>query len=155
MGTCNVTAAEESKIHTVDDTEKTRMHRKKIMLDSGDCYQNERAIVDISNQRFGRLTALYPTEKRDKKSSVFWHCKCDCGNELDVTEDSLVHGGYRSCGCLREECKKAIPTQLHHVDGTCIEWLEKRKSRSDNTSGFRGVYPSKNGRFRVFIGFKR
>ena len=40
------------------------------------------------------------------------------------------------------------------MDGTCIEMLEKRKYRRDNTSGFRGVTRMKNGRFRAYIGFK-
>lgn len=113
-----------------------------------------RCVKDITGQVFGRLTALYPTDKRDQKSSVFWHCRCECGNELDVTEDNLVHGNYKSCGCLRLENQKNIPNQLHLVDGTCVELLEKRKERSDNTSGFRGVYPAPNGRYRVSIGFK-
>ena len=28
-------------------------------------------IRDLSGQKFGRLTALYPTEKRDKRGSVY------------------------------------------------------------------------------------
>lgn len=118
------------------------------------CQHKEKGIVDIQNQRFDRLTALYPTGRRDKKGCVYWHCRCDCGHETEVTEDSLIQGNNRSCGCLKQEAQQAIPTRLHRVDGTCVEWLEKRKYRSDNTSGFRGVYPLKNGRYRVLIGFK-
>lgn len=111
-------------------------------------------IKDISNWRFGRLVALYPIEARDRKWSVYWHCRCDCGNEVDLTEDNLVHGNYKSCGCLRKELKGDIHSQLHFVDRTCLEWLQGRKGRSDNTSGFRGVYKTKNGHYRVNIGFK-
>lgn len=118
-------------------------------------HRNENGFVDISGKKFGRLTALYATEKRDKKGSVVWHCRCDCGNETDMTHDNLVYGNYRSCGCLREEIRKNISNQLHMVDGTCVEWLEHRKHRSDNTSGFRGVYLSKNGTYQVMIGFKK
>lgn len=110
--------------------------------------------VDLTGMRFGRLTALYPTDKRSKKASVYWHCRCDCGTEVDVTEDALKHGNYKSCGCLKNENQKNIYTQLHLIDGTCVEMLEKRKYRSDNTSGFRGVSLQKNGRFRASIGFK-
>ena len=117
-------------------------------------YQKGRNISDIKDQKFGRLTALYPTEERDKKSSVYWHCRCDCGNEVNVTADRLMHGAYRSCGCLKREYQKDIFKRLHMVDGTCVEWLEKRKHRSDNTSGFRGVYRMKTGKYRVSIGFK-
>ena len=111
--------------------------------------------VDLTGQRFGRLTALYLTGKRDKKGSLYWHCRCDCGNEADVTEDSLVYGNYRSCGCLKKEIQKDITNKLHRIDGTCVEWIEKRKHRKDNTSGFRGVCRRKNGSYSVSIGFKR
>lgn len=110
--------------------------------------------LNLSGKKIGRLTVLYPTEKRDKKGSVFWHCRCDCGKELDVSGDGLVHGNYRSCGCLKTEIQKNINSRLHRLDDTCVEWLEKRKTRSDNTSGFRGVSKCK-GKFRACIGFKR
>lgn len=110
---------------------------------------------DLTNQRFGRLVALYSTENRDSKGSVFWHCRCDCGKELDVTQDGLVYGSYRSCGCLKKEIQKKISTHLHLIDHTCLEWLENRKHRRDNTSGFRGIYRLKNGHYRVGIGFKK
>lgn len=112
-------------------------------------------IKDISNQRFGRLVAQYPTEKRDRKCSVYWHCRCDCGKEVDVTSDRLLHNSYKSCGCLKQENQKAIFNKLHVMDGTCVEWLEKRKHRKDNKSGFRGVNQLANGKYRVTIGFKR
>lgn len=40
------------------------------------------------------------------------------------------------------------------MDGTCVEWLEKRKHRSDNSSGFQGVSKTGNGKYRVSIGFQ-
>lgn len=109
---------------------------------------------DLTGQRFGRLTVLEPTGKRDGKGSIYWRCRCDCGHEIDVTQDKLVYGAYKSCGCLKREMQSQVSQQLHMVDGTCVEWLRSRKSRSDNTSGFRGVYRQKNGRYRVHIGFK-
>lgn len=130
-------------------------------LKSGNCtscgcnrYQKGRGVADIRGRRFGRLTALYHTDRRSKKGSVFWHCRCDCGNEVEVTEDGLLYGNYKSCGCLRQEIWKELPGQLHMVDGTCVEMLEKRKHRRDNTSGFRGIYRMNNGKYRVTIGFK-
>lgn len=114
-----------------------------------------RGMNNIAGKRFGRLTAEYPLDRRDKKGSIYWHCKCDCGNEIDVTEDGLVHGNYKSCGCFKKEIIwKNIPKQLHFIDGTCLEILEKRKHRADNKSGFRGVYRQKNGKYLVTIGFK-
>lgn len=109
---------------------------------------------DLTGKRFGRLTAIRPTDKRDSNGSVLWVCRCDCGNELEVTQAHLMHGNYKSCGCLKREVQLNIQKKLHMVDGTCLEWLEKRKHRKDNTSGCRGVYQMKNGKYRADIGFK-
>lgn len=109
---------------------------------------------DLAGQRFGRLVALEPTKEKSKKASVYWHCRCDCGNEVEVTRDALLSGAQKSCGCLRKEVQDCIKDRLTRVDGTCIEWLEKRKYRSDNTSGFRGVNETGRGGYRVSIGFK-
>ena len=84
-----------------------------------------------------------------------WHCRCRCNNELDISADALVHGNYRSCGCLKKEIEQKVGSTLRRVDGTCVDILENRKHRSDNTSGFRGVYKLKNGRFRAGIGLKK
>ncbi|WP_087223080.1 transcriptional regulator [Blautia sp. An249] len=117
--------------------------------------QRGKGVRNIYGKKFGRLTPMYPTEKRDRKGGVYWHCRCDCGRETDVTEDGLVWGNYRSCGCLKQEIQEQLPERLHHVDGTCIEILEKRKYRKDNTSGFRGVYLTKNGKYKTCIGLKQ
>ncbi|MGI6012649.1 MAG: hypothetical protein ACOX8H_14380 [Ruminococcus sp.] len=117
--------------------------------------RKEQGMRDITGQKFGRLTALFPTKERDKKGSILWQCRCDCGRELKVSEDGLVHGHYRSCGCLKQELQKNIASSLTWVDNTCVEWLEKRKHRKDNTSGFRGICRGKNGSYRVTIGFKK
>lgn len=102
---------------------------------------------------FGLLTVQYATEKRSYKGSVLWHCKCECGNEIDVASDALVSGKYISCGCKRRERQMKINETLQRVDHTCIEYLEKRKSRKDNTSGHQGVQCLKNGKYRAYIGF--
>lgn len=118
-------------------------------------HQKYQGMADITGKTFGRLTAEYPTGRRDKKGSIFWHCRCSCGNELDVTGNDLVNGHYRSCGCYRrEEIWDKIPQRLHFIDGTCLEIIENRKHRSDNKSGFRGVFRLQNGKYRVSIGFK-
>ena len=55
-------------------------------------------IKDLTNQRFGKLTALYPTNKR-QGNHVIWHCRCDCGNEKDVAAPRLTMGLATCCGC--------------------------------------------------------
>lgn len=45
-----------------------------------------RIINEIGN-KYGRLTVLYKVESR--KGQAYWHCRCDCGNEVDVSGTSL------------------------------------------------------------------
>ena len=69
------------------------------------CYNKEKAtknFIDISGQRFGKLTVLEKTEKRTHNRSVIWKCKCDCGNICEISKDSLKQG-TKSCGCLQKE----------------------------------------------------
>lgn len=63
------------------------------------CYQKELTARDITGMRFGKLTALRPTEKRYGKS-IIWECKCDCGTICEKPSNALVTGGVKSCGCL-------------------------------------------------------
>ena len=110
---------------------------------------------NIAGRQVGRLVVLYPTDSRDYKGSVIWHCRCECGNEVDVSYDRLTYGRYVSCGCRKREHQSTVSENLTFVDNTCLEWLEKRKYRQDNTSGFRGVVQRKSGNYSVSIGFKQ
>ncbi|UTX63838.1 hypothetical protein DEH83_10010 [Streptococcus constellatus] len=111
--------------------------------------------TDLSGRRFGRLKVINDTFKRDYKGSVIWNCLCDCGNKKEYSEDSLVHGHCTSCGCKKREITENIRDQLTFVNQTCIEWLKFRKTRKDNTSGFRGVSQKNNGKYQVRIGLQR
>ena len=55
---------------------------------------------DISGMRFGRLTAVRPTEERGQRGSVVWLCRCDCGKEVYTELGQLTAGYKKSCGCL-------------------------------------------------------
>jgi len=66
---------------------------------------------DLAGQRFGRLVVLYDTGER-KNGKVVWHCRCDCGNELDVRSDYLISGHTTSCGCYNRE--RAAETHTTH-----------------------------------------
>ena len=58
-------------------------------------------IIDISGQKFNRLTVLYRNGSSGEKAK--WHCKCDCGKECDVIGQYLRNGHTKSCGCLQKE----------------------------------------------------
>lgn len=78
----------------------------------------------ISMKRFGYLTALYPTLSRSNDKKIIWHCKCDCGNYIDVPIGSLTSGNTSSCGCLgKSKGEDKIETILNNNN---IEY-EKQK----------------------------
>ena len=111
------------------------------------------AYHDISGQRFGRLIAVEPVEKRCG-GSVVWKCLCDCGNENEYPVKTLLEGRAVSCGCIKHE-NNALQKNLHYIDGTYVEFLENMgKLRSDNTSGYPGLRLVRN-RWEVRITFKK
>ncbi|MSS19419.1 AP2/ERF family transcription factor [Pseudoramibacter porci] len=106
--------------------------------------------LDLTGKTFGELTALHLTDKRDKKGSAIWHCRCTCGKEKDFTEDALLHGHTVSCGHVREENGKKLRDNLHFVENSCVEFL-KRKKRIDNKTGYTGVFRTSQGTYRASI----
>lgn len=110
----------------------------------------KRRAKDITGQRFSRLVALEPLDKR-MGGSVVWLCRCDCGKETEASYNSLVHGNTKSCGCLLQENRSL--EKLRYIDGTCVDLVEKQRLRKNNTSGYTGVV-SYRGRWRAQITFK-
>lgn len=81
---------------------------------------------DITNQKFGRLTATAPTSLRRKKS-VVWDCICECGGTKQVSVERLLAGRNQSCGCLQ--------TSLGTTGGVVF-----RASRTREYSVWRGMW---------------
>lgn len=52
----------------------------------------------ITGQRFGRLVALGPIARQNKR--IMWLCQCDCGQITIAPTADLRNGHTRSCGCL-------------------------------------------------------
>ncbi len=57
--------------------------------------------IDLTGQRFGRLTVLYRGVNINR--SIIWVCQCDCCPEakIHVRGAALRTGNTQSCGCLR------------------------------------------------------
>lgn len=51
--------------------------------------------------KFGRLTVLASAPRRTKY--VAWLCKCECGEERIVLQQSLNSGDSTSCGCYHRQ----------------------------------------------------
>ena len=106
-------------------------------------------VKDWVGKRFGSLTVL--SYARKEKGFHIWHCKCDCGNAVDVRQSNLQSGTTTSCGCRRSPQKN-----LHYTEGTCLEMLRTDTMYKTNTSGVRGVYySSKRHKWIAQIMFKK
>lgn len=58
---------------------------------------------NITGQKFGRLTAIEPTIKRNKQGLVIWKFQCNCGNIVEKVGREVWRGQTSSCGCLKKE----------------------------------------------------
>jgi len=61
--------------------------------------KNPQTALDITGQRFGRLTAIKPTGQREG-TYVVWEFLCDCGNTTYKKASRVKVGHVKSCGCL-------------------------------------------------------
>jgi len=83
---------------------------------------------------------LYPKKHLNKKGSIIWHCRCECGTEFDVSYNELVYCNQQSCGCRKKKHSENLHSYLTHVDGTSVDSLKSKKIPTDNTTGVKGVY---------------
>ena len=106
--------------------------------------------LDLTGQRFGQLTVIGPAENISNRTA--WKCLCGCGRETVVKTCRLRNGHAVSCGCTETG---SGPLGLTYIDGTCVEMLQTRTVRSNNTSGVPGVdWMAKKGLWRATICFK-
>ena len=79
-------------------------------MNNSDLHKNT---IDLTGKRFGRLSVVELDHKKTVKykngrhrTTYFWKCKCDCGNEVIRSGNSLRAGYTKSCGCNQVEKKK-------------------------------------------------
>jgi carbamoyl-phosphate synthase large subunit len=77
---------------------------------------------DISEERFGKLTAIYPIEKT--KLGLKWYCYCDCGNDAIVEKRSLLNGHTTSCGC-----NSKLPEGVSNCHSLYTSYQRRAKSK--------------------------
>lgn len=59
--------------------------------------------VDMTRQRFGRLTCIAFDHRDENNRGAIWKVRCDCGVEFLAYRINLINGSTRSCGCLRKD----------------------------------------------------
>jgi hypothetical protein len=117
------------------------------------CSRNESTsklfFIDLTGQRFGRLTVISRAENRGKQTR--WHCVCDDGNEAVVDAHSLRSGGTQSCGCLQSEIATALRTKHGHAPSSA----RGRKASPEYTAWWnmlKRCYNSNNPRYKDWGG---
>lgn len=86
-----------------------------------------RKIIDLTGQRFGRLTVIKFVEIIKKQ--YYWLCKCECGNKKNIHSSSLKNGNTKSCGCLQ---KKTVTTHGMSVNNRFYTTWTSMKQRCLN-----------------------
>ena len=97
--------------------------------------------LDLTGQRFGKLTVLASAENIGSRTA--WVCRCDCGRDTVACTVRLRDGSRSSCGCDKANVDPSPGAygraSLTYVDGTCMEMLAAKTVRCNNTSGVPGV----------------
>ena len=122
---------------------------------------NKESTKDITGKKYGRLTAIEPTEKRFREY-VIWKCKCSCGKEALVSLRNLTNGTTLSCGCLASELasKKSAERfadfrENNYIAGTRLDTITNTKLNKNNTTGYKGVYlRKKDDKYVSYIKFQ-
>lgn len=85
-------------------------------------------VIDLTGQRFGRLTVIERVQPRQGSTNARWKCICDCGNEALVRGTTLRRGESKSCGCLRSEIQKEkMTTHGHSKCRLATIWYKMRE----------------------------
>lgn len=74
-------------------------------------------IIDMTGQRFGKLTVIGDSGER-KNEQVCWTCICECGNTSTVRGANLRRGKAKSCGCQKVFFEKGKKNKNHRFSNS-------------------------------------
>ena len=95
--------------------------------------------LDLKGQRFGFLSVIERADKRIFPSgqTTMWHCRCDCGNEVDVALSNLKTGNTQSCGCMKSWMEYYV-LQYCNSKGFVVGTNYEYQKRYDDLTGVGG-----------------
>lgn len=73
--------------------------------------------MDLTGQKFGRLTVINLLSERAKNGMKIYKCLCNCGNYINVRHGNLTSGNTKSCGCFNSDCSSKR-NSTHHKTHT-------------------------------------
>lgn len=114
--------------------------------------------VDITGQKFGRLTALHRLHNYHKKGT-YWLCVCECGNLKECFIGNLRSGAIKSCGCLHDEGNNKkhgqCGTRLYRIWKSIKQRCHKNYNKNYKNYGGRGIVVCDEwcNNFQLFYGW--
>ena len=87
------------------------------------------AILDITGEKFGRLTAIrYTGRKTIPGGNAIWEFRCDCGKIVERPRSRLKSSNVPSCGCYKEErAGKLNKTHGGRHERLYLVWMDMRR----------------------------
>lgn len=86
-------------------------------------------LIDLTGQKFGRLTVLEHVKQKDGKRFSGWKCLCDCGNISYQQSYSLTNGIVKSCGCYAKERPSVVHLAETHGESKTRLFITWRNMR--------------------------
>jgi hypothetical protein len=114
-------------------------------------------LIDITGQRFGRLTVVRRVDRVGSRGWWRWLCRCDCGGDFITTGATLRQGYTRSCGCIRRERNNnwqhgGCGTRLYEIWSGIKKRCLNPKNRNFRLYGGRGIIVCDE--WKTFEGFR-
>lgn len=108
------------------------------------------AFIDLTGQVFGRLTVIERAPNRPGRGTARWHCRCECGDQVEHYSSNLLRGRVRKCGsvCVLAAGRLPWPSDPRYYvgrDGSVVSPAGVLLQPWLNTKGYPvvGVYPTK------------
>jgi len=99
------------------------------------CISSNNHFTDLTNRKFGKLTVIKRVNKPDNKKtiSVYYLCKCDCGNEKIISAAGLRGGKTNSCGCVMKGAVRKPKNNLINKEFGRLRVIERDLSKTSKT----------------------
>lgn len=108
---------------------------------------------DLTGQKFGMLTAISFTGKKNKNGAHIWNCICECGTQTIASTAELTSGHKQTCGNhSRKQNYISKGTRLYRLWQNMKNRCYWEKDKSFANYGGRGIQvcPEWRNGFSVF-----
>lgn len=108
---------------------------------------NRKNVPILIGGKYGRLTVIEKSTKKDRHGSSFYTCKCDCGKIVTVPGNGLNIGSTKSCGCYNRD--RVAETHRLEIGESSLNKLEL--TYKTNAKNRRIPYSLTREQFRALI----